>query len=146
MPVCDEDHLAGDVGGVGLGQWLEQRRDRLCGHEREVDGEHEDGLGAAGDHVGSCLGEAGVEALGPLAEGPGADLGRLGQDLGVGADHQDVVEPGDGQGARDGPCQEILDEVMPLLGIERVREPGLGALERADGDDRGDPHGRVPAG
>ena len=147
VSVGDEDDVTGGVVvRARVDEWLEQSRDGLGGHEREVDREHEDRLGAAGDHVGACLGEAGIEALGPLAEGPGADLGRLGQHLGVGADDQDVVEPGDGQGARDGPCQQVLDEVMPLLGVERVGEPGLGALEGADWDDHGDPHGRAPAG
>ena len=34
---------------------------------------------------------------------------------------QDVVEPVDGQGGHDGPCQEALDEILPLLGVERAR-------------------------
>ena len=96
--------------------------------------------------VGSCLGEAGVEAAWSAGGGSGRRSRlRLVRTSGSGLIDQDVVEPGDGQGALDGPCQEILDEVMPLLGIERVREPGLGALERADRDDRGDPH-RARAG
>ncbi len=114
--------------------------DGLGGDERQVDRQDQDRLRAAGDDVGSCLGEARVEAAGSLAKGPGAELGCAGQDLGVGADDQDVVEPIDGQGGRDGPCQEALDEVMPLLGIERLAEPRLGALEGADRDDRRDPH------
>ena len=67
------------------------------------------------------------------------------QDLAVGADDQDVVEPVDGQGGHHGPCQEPLDEVVPLLGVERLAEPRLGALERADRDDRRDPGHGGPA-
>ena len=118
--------------------------DGLGRDERQVDRQDEDRLRAAGDDVGPCLGEARVEAAGSLAKGPGADLGCAGQDLGVGADDQDVVEPIDGQGGGDGPCQEALDEVMPLLRIERPAEPRLGALEGADRDDRRDPHRGVP--
>ena len=109
-----------DVRGSGyVRERFEERGHRLRGDEREVDREDEDGLRATGDDVGPCLGEARIETVGPLAERPGADLGCAGQDLGVGADDEDVVEPIDGQGGPDGPCQEALDEVMPLLGVER---------------------------
>ena len=107
--------------------------------EGQVDRQDHDGIRAAGDDVGPCIAEAGVEAARSLAQGPCAEVGRAGEDLAVGAHDQDVGESIGGKGGHHGPCQEPLDEVLPLLGIELLAEPGLGALERADRDDRRDP-------
>ena len=98
------------------------------------------GRRAARDDVGPCLGAG--PRLRPLerwrrVRAPRS--GRAPQDLAVGADDQDVIEPVDGQGGHHGPCQEPLDEIVPLLRIERLAEPRLGAVERADRDDRRDP-------
>ena len=130
--------------GAAVGEWRDQGRHRLGRDEREVDRQHEDRLRAARDDVRASLGEPGVEAAGPLAEGPGAHRGRAAEDFAIGADHQHVVEAIDGQGGHNGPCQEAIDEILPLLRVERPAEPRLGALERADRDDRRDPgHDRL---
>ncbi len=123
------------------GEWREDRLDRVGRDEGQVDGEHQDRVGATGHRVVAGLADAGVQAAGALSKGPGTEVGRHGEDLGVGADDQDVVEAFDGQGGHHGPCQQPGDELMPLFGIERLAETSLGALEVGHRDDRGDPHG-----
>ena len=138
VAVRDEDDP--EAVGVGIGQPRDDRGDGLRRDERQVDGEDEDRLRATRDDVRAGLGETLVESPAPLAQGPGADPGRTGQDIAVRADHQHVIEPVDGQGGRHGPFEEVLDEVQSFLGIERASQPGLGALERPDRDDGRDPH------
>ena len=107
-------------------------------HERQVDRHDQDGLRATRDDVVTRLEESGVEAGRALAQGASPEIGREVQDLAVRADDHDVGEPVHGQGGHHGPPQEARHEVVPLLGIQRAGEPGLGALERPDRDDRGD--------
>ena len=115
---------------------------RRC-QQRQVDRQDHQGVGAAGDDIGPCVAETGVEAARALAEGPCPEVGGAGEDVAIGAHDQHVREPIDGQGGHHGPCQEALDEVLPLLGVELLAEARLGALERADRDDRRDPRHRA---
>ncbi len=140
----DDDERAVGVGFVG--ERHGDRLDRLGRDQRQVDRDDQDGRRPAGDHVGPCLAQPVIEPVRALAQGPCADRRRVPQDLAIRADHQHVPEAGHGQGGHHGPCQQPLDQIPPFLGVEHLAEPRLGALERADRDDRRDPAHGVPAG
>ena len=123
VAVGDEDDDA--VGGRSSG--VDDGLDRLGRHEREVDRQDEDGRGAAGDDVVAGLGQPAVEAAGPLAEGPRAELGGTGQDVAVGLITRTSASRSTASAAATVRAEEPLDEVVALLGVERFAEPRLGA-------------------
>ena len=96
------------------------------GDERQVDRQDEDGLGATRDDVVPSLAEPGIQAAVPLAEAPGAELGRAARrTVAIRADDQDVrrsARPASAAPTR--PCQQPLDEIVALLGVERSRRGG----------------------
>ena len=78
--------------------------------------------------------QRGVQAAGPLLDR--ARTRGLGdaKHLGIGGHDEDLRHAAGGEGGGDGPAEQPLDEVVPLLSVQDGAQPRLRALERADGD------------
>jgi hypothetical protein len=121
------------------GQRVRHCTDRVGGHEREIDREHEERGRATGDDVLARLAQPGVQSARSLPKRPRTEVGGTPEHLPIGADDEHVVESVDGEGRGNRADQQPVDEVLALLRVKRLAKPGLRAGQRADRDDGRDP-------
>ena len=101
---------------------------------RQVDRQDQDGRRAGSDGLVAGFAESRVEPAAALAHRAGT--GREGEaaDGVVRRDDERLCDAGRGHRGADRRVRQAEDEVVPLLGVEHLAEPGLGAVQAADRD------------